>query len=144
MTRLDTSRTASRLVGKPVGRLDGHKKVTGTATYAYEHTHIGQALVGMFATATIGRGEVVDISTSIAEAMPGVRRVITHKNGEPKFVQRGRKGVAVTNVRDCWRIDDRWWTEQPVSRMYYELELASGEVITLFHDLIADLWLEHH
>ena len=99
MTRLDTSRTASRLVGKPVGRLDGHKKVTGTATYAYEHTHIGQALVGMFATATIGRGEVLDISTSIAEAMPGVRRVITHKNciphgrldpSEPNFTTRVR------------------------------------------------------
>ena len=75
---------------------------------------------------------------------PRPLRVLTHPNGEPKIVQRRRKGVAVAAVRDCWRIDDRWWTEQPVSRMYYELELANGEVFTLFHDLIADHWLEHH
>ena len=75
---------------------------------------------------------------------PRPLRVLTHKNGEPKIVQRGRKGVAVAAVRDCWRIDDRWWTEQPVCRMYYELELSNGEVFTLFHDLVADLWLEHH
>jgi xanthine dehydrogenase YagR molybdenum-binding subunit len=99
MTHLDTSSTDTRLVGKPVNRLDGVKKVTGTATYAHEHAQIGQVLIGVFATATIGHGELLDIRTSVAEAMPGVHRVITHKNciphgkldpSEPNFTTRVR------------------------------------------------------
>lgn len=80
MTRLDTTSTDTRIVGRPVNRLDGPQKVTGGAIYAYERGGAGEALVGVFATATIGRGEIDTLDTAAAEAMPGVRLVITHKN----------------------------------------------------------------
>jgi xanthine dehydrogenase YagR molybdenum-binding subunit len=80
MTRLDTSSTDTRIVGRPISRLDGPMKVTGAATYAYERASTGVALVGVFATATIGRGEIEALDTSAAESMPGVQRVITHLN----------------------------------------------------------------
>ena len=80
MTRLDTPSTDTRTVGLPLDRVDGPMKVTGGATYAYENARIGEALVGVFATATIGRGEITAIDASAAGAMPGVRLVITHEN----------------------------------------------------------------
>ena len=80
MTRLDTPSTDTRIVGLPLDRVDGPMKVTGRATYAYENARIGEALVGVFATATIGTGEITAIDASAAEAMPGVRLVVTHEN----------------------------------------------------------------
>ena len=42
---------------------------------------------------------------------------------------------AVEAVQDRWRIDDEWWRETPVSRMYYELRLEGDRVITVYRDL---------
>jgi hypothetical protein len=64
------------------------------------------------------------------------------REGEPEAVQIGRQMRPVACVRDRWRVDDRWWTEQPVVRIYYELELEGGEVRTLFHDPLEDRWYE--
>jgi xanthine dehydrogenase YagR molybdenum-binding subunit len=80
MTRLDAPDADTRIVGRPMRRVDGPLKVTGAATYAYENAGAGDALVGVFATATIGKGRIVALDAAAAEAMPGVRRVITHGN----------------------------------------------------------------
>jgi hypothetical protein len=68
--------------------------------------------------------------------------VVTSPNGDPRFVQRGRRRLSVVSVRDYWRVDDRWWTEEPVERNYYELEMETGEVLTLFLDALAHRWYE--
>jgi hypothetical protein len=46
----------------------------------------------------------------------------------------------VTSVQDRWRIDDEWWREMPVSRMYYRLQLEGDRVITVYHDLLGGAW----
>jgi hypothetical protein len=43
---------------------------------------------------------------------------------------------------DRYRTDDRWWTERPVSRTYYELLLEDGRTATVFRDEIAGSWWE--
>ncbi len=43
-----------------------------------------------------------------------------------------REGVAF--VREEWRVVDRWWTEEPIRRRYYELLLETGENAVVFHD----------
>ncbi len=35
---------------------------------------------------------------------------------------------------------DRWWTEEPVGRRYFDLVLASGENKVVFHDDEAGGW----
>ncbi len=40
----------------------------------------------------------------------------------------------VVLVREEWRVVDRWWTEEPVSRRYFDLVLAGGENAVVFHD----------
>ena len=43
-----------------------------------------------------------------------------------------RQSVAV--VREEWRVLDRWWTEEPVSRRYFEVVLETGQNVVVFRD----------
>ncbi|HEV8180700.1 MAG TPA: hypothetical protein VGP54_10430 [Gaiellaceae bacterium] len=47
---------------------------------------------------------------------------------------------AVALVREEWRVVDRWWTEDPVVRRYFELVLESGENTVVFHDGARGSW----
>jgi hypothetical protein len=51
-------------------------------------------------------------------------------DGTPHRVN--RQPVAV--VREEWRVLDRWWTEEPVSRRYFEVVLESGQNVVVFRD----------
>jgi hypothetical protein len=37
-------------------------------------------------------------------------------------------------VREEWRVVDRWWTEEPVCRRYFEVVLESGQNTVVFRD----------
>ena len=56
--------------------------------------------------------------------------------GTPRVVNR----QAVELVREEWRVVDRWWTEEPVVRGYFELVLESGENTVVFHDGSSGGW----
>ncbi|HYM14914.1 MAG TPA: hypothetical protein VEZ14_05105 [Dehalococcoidia bacterium] len=47
---------------------------------------------------------------------------------------------AVAAVQDRWRIDDEWWREAPIARMYYELRLEGDRVATVYRDLAEGSW----
>jgi xanthine dehydrogenase YagR molybdenum-binding subunit len=68
------------MIGQPIDRVDGPRKVTGRATYAYEQWEAGQPLYGFIVGAAIGRGRITAIDASPAEASPGVRLVLTHRD----------------------------------------------------------------
>ncbi len=46
----------------------------------------------------------------------------------------------VGSVEDVWRIDDEWWREEAVSRMYYRCAVDGGMSVTVFHDLVTGKW----
>ena len=48
--------------------------------------------------------------------------------------------LSVAEVQDVWRIDDEWWRERPVSRLYWRLGLEDGRVLTLYRDLVSGRW----
>jgi xanthine dehydrogenase YagR molybdenum-binding subunit len=70
------------LTGQPLNRVDGPLKVSGRATYAYEHWHpeVDQVLYGFIVGATIGKGRITRIDGSRAERAPGVRLVMAHRD----------------------------------------------------------------
>ncbi|MFD6895556.1 xanthine dehydrogenase family protein molybdopterin-binding subunit [Rhodococcus sp. NPDC060086] len=70
------SRNESRAIGMSTARVDGPRKVTGTAPYAYEHRVADPAYL-VPATATIARGRVRAVDTVAALAVPGVLEVLT-------------------------------------------------------------------
>jgi hypothetical protein len=48
--------------------------------------------------------------------------------------------VRVVSVREEWRVVDRWWTEKPVRRRYFEVVLESGRNVVVFLDEPAERW----
>jgi hypothetical protein len=57
-------------------------------------------------------------------------------SGVPQLVN--RQSVAL--VREEWRVVDRWWTEEPVVRRYFELVLDSGQNAVVFRDEQRACW----
>ena len=67
---------------------------------------------------------------------PFAVRVEAHVDGSPRVVN--RSPVAV--VREEWRVVDRWWTEVPVNRRYFDVVLAGGEHAIVFLDEEVGRW----
>ena len=61
---------------------------------------------------------------------PLATRVEAHLDGTPRQI--GHRPVAL--LREEWRVVDRWWTDEPVDRRYFEVVLESGENTVVFHD----------
>ncbi len=41
----------------------------------------------------------------------------------------------VESVMDRWQIDDEWWRDEVISRMYYQLVVDNGRVVIVYRDL---------
>ena len=54
---------------------------------------------------------------------------------------RGRR-LKVASMDDLWEIDEEWWRETPVARMYYQVTTEDGRPFTLFQDLISGEWYQ--
>ena len=50
--------------------------------------------------------------------------------GIPRRVNR----IGVACLREEWRVVDRWWTEEPVRRRYFEVLLETGRNAVVFED----------
>lgn len=68
------------MIGAGINRIDGPLKVTGSAVYSYERQDAGQPFYGFIRGAAIGKGKITGIDAVEAEAAPGVRLVLTHRN----------------------------------------------------------------
>jgi hypothetical protein len=51
-------------------------------------------------------------------------------DGSPRRVNRSD----VAALREEWRVVDRWWTEEPVDRRYFEVVLETGQNVVVFRD----------
>ncbi|HEY4293879.1 aldehyde oxidoreductase molybdenum-binding subunit PaoC [Luteibacter sp.] len=79
-----------KVVGRPVDRIDGPFKTTGTAHYAYERHDVSPNHVyGYIVGSSIPKGRIVSIDTSRAKRAPGVIAIVTAQNagklGKGKF-----------------------------------------------------------
>jgi hypothetical protein len=66
------------------------------------------------------------------------RRVTVHagEDGRPQIVD----GREIDSVRETWLIEDRWWTEKPLQRRYWEVVTTCGRDEVVFHDLRSGRW----
>ena len=69
----------SGTIGRPVSRVDGRAKVTGSARYAAEFTPPDLAHAALVCS-TVPHGRIATLETRAAEKAEGVRAVITHLN----------------------------------------------------------------
>jgi hypothetical protein len=85
------------------------------------------------------------LTTGAAAGAPGSARRLNEPR--PALVEAGVDGLpqrvnrrAVALVREEWRVVDRWWTEEPLSRRYFELVLDGGENVVVFRDEEQGAW----
>ena len=66
------------------------------------------------------------------------RPVLVEAHGDGIPHRLNRQGVAT--VREEWRIVDRWWTDEPVDRRYFDLVLETGENTVVYRDCDSGIW----
>lgn len=49
-------------------------------------------------------------------------------------------GERVEAVRESWLVEDRWWSDRPLRRRYWELVGEQGRNLVVFHDICAGGW----
>lgn len=122
-------------IGKPVSRLDGALKVTGTAAFAAEYRFENMVYAAL-AYATIARGRIAAIDSTAAEAAPGVVLVMTHRNA-PRMAPPPAFGSSPTGVGPAdlpVLQDDRvHWNGQPIACVLAETQEQADHAVTLLH-----------
>ena len=69
-------------------------------------------------------------------AEPRPARVRADAGGRPHRVD----GRAVESVRESWLVEDRWWTDVPLRRRYWEVVTTCGRDVVVFRDLERGRW----
>jgi len=69
-------------------------------------------------------------------SMPRRIAVRAGEDGRPEVVD----GRAIDAVRESWLLEDRWWTERPVCRRYWEVVTVCGRNEVVFHDVRSGRW----
>jgi CO dehydrogenase/acetyl-CoA synthase delta subunit len=76
--------------------------------------------------------------------MSGPRRLAVPRRVAVSAGDEGRPlevdGCAIDGVRESWLLEDRWWTDRPLRRRYWEVVTAGGRDEIVFHDLISGRW----
>jgi hypothetical protein len=76
--------------------------------------------------------------------MGSVRRLATPRAVSVRMEDGGRPatvdGRAVEAVRESWLVEDRWWTDAPLRRRYWEVVTADGRNLVTFRDLVRNRW----
>jgi hypothetical protein len=69
-------------------------------------------------------------------SLPRRVSVSAGEDGRPQTVD----GMTVDAVRESWLLEDRWWTDRPLRRRYWEVVTTSGRDEIVFHDLLSGRW----
>jgi hypothetical protein len=69
-------------------------------------------------------------------ATPRAIAVRMQEGGRPAAID----GRAVEAVRESWLVEDRWWTDAPLRRRYWEVVTADGRDVVVYRDLEAGGW----
>jgi hypothetical protein len=70
----------------------------------------------------------------LAEPRPAA--VDADADGRPETID----GRSVEAIRESWLIEDRWWTDLPLRRRYWEVVTADGRNLIAFRDLVKSRW----
>ena len=68
--------------------------------------------------------------------LPRPETVTAGSDGRPVIVG----GREVEAVRESWLVEDRWWTDRPLRRRYWEVVTDDGRDLVVFRDLADERW----
>ena len=87
-------------------------------------------------TSTVSRAKAASRGVAGQLNTPRPALVEITIDGSPRIVNR----EVVTLIREEWRVVDRWWTEEPIDRRYFEVVLESGRNVCVFRDRERACW----
>ncbi len=129
-------------LGKPVSRVDGRLKVTGTAPYVADVAIPGMAY-GVVVVSPVAKGRLRALDASDAERAAGTMMVLTHRNAPRlgdmpmEMVADGGLGEARAPLQD----DRIHYAGQPVAVVIANtLERATEAAARVRVDIAAELW----
>lgn len=67
-------------------------------------------------------------------------RVHVDDDGMPRSIRTGKQWYTVNEVVDRWRLQDEWWRETPLDRMYFECLLDDGLRVVVFRNMNTGEW----
>ena len=69
-------------------------------------------------------------------------KVLTYvdREGLPVKVKHKGNWLYVKAIQDRWHLQDEWWRDCPIDRLYYECIISNGSLLILFNDLVSDEW----
>jgi xanthine dehydrogenase YagR molybdenum-binding subunit len=101
------------LIGKPVDRVDGRAKVTGTAKYAAE-VPVANVAHAVIVTSRIARGKVSKLDLAEVRRFPGVLAVLAHDNA-PKLAALNKQNSPQDKILQAFQDDEIHYADQPVA-----------------------------
>ena len=121
------------VLGKNHVRVDAFDKVTGHATYAGD-VYLPEMLMCKVLTSPRSHARIVSIDTSEAEALPGVRAVITGRDFPDVFF-----GSGALRDRRVMARDEVFYVGEPVAAVAAEDEITAVEALSLIKVEYEDL-----
>jgi len=82
-----------------------------------------------------GRPAAIDIPLTINSRSTFSRRLAQQQPSTSKLV--AQKIIA---INDLWQVNDEWWREHPISRLYYQITTQSDRRLTIFQDGMNGNW----
>ena len=114
-------KTASKLVGKPINRVEGSLKVSGQAPYTAE-IHLDNQAYGVLVSATIAKGRVKKIDSRSLEGIPNIIKVVT----DPEhFLRNAQQGGATKSPKQG--VSEIFYHGQPIAVVIAETFEAATE-----------------
>jgi hypothetical protein len=65
-------------------------------------------------------------------------RESTHQT--PRVIKVNGRWHKVISIDDLCNVDEEWWRERPIVRMYYRVILENETQITVFRDMLDGAW----
>ena len=85
-------------------------------------------------------GEKANVNSSRSLNAPSPLEIVIDSERLPAKIKIRDRWKSVTGIQDIWRIDDEWWREEVISRMYYMCILKDEEAVVVFQDLTTNNW----
>ena len=122
-----------KVLGKSHVRVDALDKVTGHSTYAGD-VYLPEMLMCKVLTSTRSHARIVSIDTTEAEALPGVRGVITGRDFPDVFF-----GSGALRDRRVMARDEVFYVGEPVAAVAADDEITAVEALSLIRVEYEDL-----
>ena len=62
----------------------------------------------------------------------------------PRAIRIKGRWLKVVSIDDLCNLDEEWWRERPIVRMYYRVVTEDDRLITVFRDLLDGAWYRQY